>query len=177
MEEVLKDLKIQFPTLSRDVLQKIHQNRIERWVVLRSSRLPKDVCQIIEAKVRLAGEIPNFLLKRLPGMGRSTYSKKRRAKRMNVCHKCARWNCDKQCRNPGMISINREDKIKCIKDGLSREPLDNFHQALEAHPSGYVHGVLLDLFKLFEDEKERHHLGYQKMKDHARKHLEKINGR
>jgi len=90
MEEAIKNLKKQFLTLSRDVLKKIHKDRIERWVVLKSSCLLKDICQIIEAKVRLAGEFSNSLLKRMLGMGRSTYSKKRKAKRMNVCHKCAR---------------------------------------------------------------------------------------
>ncbi len=92
---------------------------------------------------------------------------------MNVCYKCARWNCDKQCRNPGMVSINREDKIQCIKDGLHKEPLDNFNQALEAHPSGNVHKVLIDLFNLFQDQKERYDIGDQKLKDHVRQFLEK----
>ena len=93
---------------------------------------------------------------------------------MNVCFKCARWNCDKQCRNPRMVSINQKDKIKCIKDGLRKEPLDNFNQALKAHPSGYVHKVLIDLFRLFQDQKVRYNLRDQKLKDHARQFLEKM---
>ena len=148
MEEAIKNLKRQFPTSPLDILKKIHRERTERWVVLRNTCLSKDICRIVEAKVRQEGELPK-LFPKMPRMGRSSYSKKRRAKRMNVCFKCARWNCDKQCRNPEMVSINREDKIKCIKDGLRKEPLDNFNQALEAHPSGYVHKVLIDLFRLF----------------------------
>jgi len=55
-----------------------------------------------------------------------------------------------------MVSINQEDKIRCIKDGLSKESLDNIHQTLETHPSGNVHRLLLDLFQLFQDEKKRY---------------------
>ncbi len=76
-----------------------------------------------------------------------------------------------------MVSINREDKIKCIKDGLSKEPLDDFHQAFEAHPSGHVHKVLIDLFGLFQEQKARYNLGDQKLKDHARQFLEKMDRR
>jgi len=56
-----------------------------------------------------------------------------------------------------MISINRKDKIKCIKDGLSKESLENIHLTLEVHLSGDIHRVLIDLFRLFQDEKERYH--------------------
>ena len=62
----------------------------------------------------------------MPRIGRSSYSKKGRAKRIGVCHQCARWTCDKHCKGKGMVSINREDKIQFIKDGLSKEPLDDF---------------------------------------------------
>jgi len=55
-----------------------------------------------------------------------------------------------------MVSVNREDKIQCIKDGLSKESLDNIHQTLEMHSSGDVHRLLLNLFRLFQDEKERY---------------------
>ncbi len=76
-----------------------------------------------------------------------------------------------------MVSINQEDKIKCIKDELRKEPLNNFNQALEAHPSGDVHRVLIDLFGLFQDQKECYNLGDQKLKDHARQFLEKMDRR
>ena len=155
MDASLVSLKTRFPTLPQDVLRKIYNCRLKRMKTLMRFGLPEDVRWIIEAKVRLSGEFLKSFEKRLPGMGRSSYSKKRRAKRMGVCYKCARWTCDKRCRSRGMVSVNREDKIRFIKDGLSKEPLDNIVQALETHPSGDVHIILLDLMKLFNKEKVR----------------------
>jgi hypothetical protein len=74
----------------------------------------------------------------MPGTGKSTFANKRRAKRLKVCHRCARWTCNATCRSLGMVSINREDKIQLIKDGLSKESLDNLLLTLEMHPSGDV---------------------------------------
>ena len=53
-----------------------------------------------------------------------------------VCHRCARWTCNATCHFLGMISLNREDKIQFIKDGLSKGSLDNLLLTLETHPSG-----------------------------------------
>ena len=117
-------------------------------------RLPEDVHWIIEAKVRLVGEIHESFVKFMSGMRRSSCSKKRRVKRMGVYHKCTRWTCDKCYRSKEIISINREDKIHFIKDRLSKESLDDIIQALEMHPSRDVHHVLLDLVKLFKKEKK-----------------------
>jgi len=55
-----------------------------------NSGLPRDIQEIIEAKVRLPSELSNSVVKHLPGMGKSSYSKKHRVKRMQVCHKYAR---------------------------------------------------------------------------------------
>jgi hypothetical protein len=44
-----------------------------------------------------------------------------------------------------MVSINREDKIQFIKDGLSNGSLDNLLLTLETHPSGDVHRAIHDL--------------------------------
>jgi hypothetical protein len=44
-----------------------------------------------------------------------------------------------------MISINREDKIQFIKDGLSKESLDNLLLTLETHSSGDVHRAIRSL--------------------------------
>ncbi len=60
---------------------------------------------------------------------------------------------------------------------MSKEPLDNFHQALEAHPSGHVHKVLIDLFRLFQEQKARYNHGDQKLKDRARQFLEETDKR
>ena len=76
-----------------------------------------------------------------------------------------------------MVSVNREDKIRFIKDGLSKEPLDNIVQALETHPSGDVHIILLDLMKLFNKEKERFSLGDLTLKDPVCQFIRKLDGK
>ena len=86
--------------------------------------IPEDIHWMIEAKVRLSGESSNSFISYMPGTGKSTFAKKRRAKQLKVCHRCAIWTCNAQCRSLGMISINREDKIQFIKDGMSKESLD-----------------------------------------------------
>ncbi len=52
--------------------------------------IPKDVRWLIEAKVRLAGKILDAFMSHMPGLGKSSYAKKRRAKKLRVCHKCGR---------------------------------------------------------------------------------------
>ena len=177
MEACLEKLRSRFPTLPKDVLRNIYRCRLERVRTFGLKDLPEDVRWMIEAKVRLSGELHNLSDKRMPGMGRSSYSKKRRAKRMGVCHRCARWNCNKHCRSKGMVSVNREDKIKFIKDGLSKESLDDIIQTLETHPSGEVHVVLLDLFKLFNAENERYSLGDLTLKDPVCQFIRKLDGK
>ena len=139
-------------------------------------KIPEDIRLVIEAKVRLGGEVPQSLLIRyLPGLGKSTYAKKRMAKRLGVCHKCARWTCDKRCRSLGCVSNNREDKIGFIKNGLSKESLDNILLTLETHSSGHVHIELLRLWKQFQDE--RHSLGNPTKKDHVCQFIRKLDGK
>ena len=55
------------------------------------------------------------------GMRISFYSKKRRVKRMGSAISVQGGHC----RNKEMISVNQEDKIHFIKDGLSKESLDD----------------------------------------------------
>jgi hypothetical protein len=81
----------------------------------------------------------------MPGTGKNTFAKKRRAKRLKVCHRYARWTCNATCCYLGMISVNREDKIQFIKDGLSKESLDNLLLTLETHPSRDVYRAIHDL--------------------------------
>ena len=109
-------------------------------------------------------------------MGRSSYSKKRIAKRMVVCHKYARWTCDKCCRSKRIISINWKNKIYFIKDGLSKESLDNIIQALKTHSSGDVHRILLDLVKLFNKEKECYSFRNMTLKDPICQFIRKLMG-
>ena len=92
MEEVLANLHKQFPSLPQNSLMKVYKARLERMRLLMIKGIPTDICWVIEARVRLAGEYSNSSNSYLPGFGRSTYAKKRRAKQMGVCFKCARWN-------------------------------------------------------------------------------------
>jgi hypothetical protein len=82
--------------------------------------IPEDIRWLIEAKVRLSGESSNSFISYMLGTGKSTFAKKHRAKRLKVCHRCPRWTCNAQCCSLGMVSVNREDKIQFIKDGLSK---------------------------------------------------------
>ena len=73
MEASLATLKNQFPTLPQDVFKKIYKCKLERMKTLTRLSLPEHLRWIIEAKVRLAGEFNNSFIKRLPGLGRSSY--------------------------------------------------------------------------------------------------------
>ena len=140
--------------------------------------IPEDVRWLIEAKVRMAGEIPVTPEKRMPGMGKSTYAKKRRAKQVKVgCHKCARIYCNSKCRSLGMVSDNREGKIQFIKDGLRRESLDDIRLSLDAHPSGYMQGELSRLWNQFRKEQQRYSLGNLTLKDPVCQSLRKLDGK
>ena len=90
MEETLSKLRNRFPTLPQDVLRKIYKCRLERMKTFMRLGLPEDIRWLIEAKVRLAGEFQDSYNRFMTGMGRSSYSKKRIAKRIEVCPKCAR---------------------------------------------------------------------------------------
>ena len=100
--------------------------------------IPEDIRWLIEAKVRLLGESFNSFISHMPGTGKSTFAKKRHAKQLKVYHRCAKWTCNATCRSLGLVSVNREDKIQFIKDGLSKGSLDNLLLTLETHPSGDV---------------------------------------
>ena len=52
-----------------------------------------------------------------------------------------------------MISVNWEDKIHFIKDGLSKKFLNDIIQVLEMHFSGDVYRIFLNLVKLFNKNK------------------------
>jgi len=175
MEANLTTLNNHFSTLPQDVLKKIYKCRIERMRALICLGLPEHIQWIIEAKIRLVDELNYSFIKRLPGLGRSSYSKKRRAKRMRVYYKCARWNCNTRCKNPGYLSIYWEDKIKCIKDGLGKESLDNILETLKTHPCGTVQYILLDLWELFSKEKQRYSLGNLILKDLVCQFIRKLD--
>ena len=126
-------------SFSSKSLMKVSKAHLEQMRLLMIKGIPNDISWIIKARVQLAGESSDSFISHLPGLGRSTYAKKRRAKRMCVCYKCACMFCDTPCRSLGMVSDNREDKINFIRDGLSKESLDDISKTLETHPSGYVY--------------------------------------
>ena len=74
MDEILSKICKYFPSVSENVLRKIYAGRCERLRLLMQKGIPEDIRLVIEAKVRLGGEVPQSLLIRyLPGLGKSTY--------------------------------------------------------------------------------------------------------
>jgi len=74
-----------------------------------------------------------------------------------------------------MVSVNHEDKIQFIKDGLSKESLDNFILTLKTHRSGDVHRAIHDLWQQFHIEHDRLSLGNLTIKDHVCQFLRKLD--
>ena len=60
--------------------------------------------------------------------------------------------CNKNSCSLGMMSDNKEDKIQFIRDDLNKESLDDILLSLDAHPSGYVQGAILQLWSLLQKE-------------------------
>jgi hypothetical protein len=177
MDTTLEKLKKYFHTLPHNAITKIYRARCERLRLLINHGIPKDIRWLIEAKVRLSGESSNSFISYMPGIGKSTFAKNCRAKRLKVCHRCARWICNAKCRSLGMVSVNREDKIQFIKDSLSKGSLDNLPLTLETHPSGDVHLAIHDLWPQFHKEHARHSLGNLTKKDLVCQFLRKLDGK
>jgi hypothetical protein len=165
MDTTLEKLKKYFPTLSQNAITKIYRARFARLRLLMNHRIPEDIHWLIEAKVRLSRESSNSFISYMPEIGKSTFAKKRHAKQLKVCHRCARWTCNATCHSLGMVSINREDKIQFIKDGLSKGSLDNLPLTLETHPRRDVHCAIHDLWLQFHKEHDRLSLGNLTIKD------------
>ena len=123
MDTTLEKLKKYFPALPQNAITKIYRARCARLKLLMDHGIPEDIRWLIEAKFRLSSESSNSFISHMPGTGTSTFAKKRRAKRLKVCHRCARWTCNMTCRSLGMVSVNREDKIQFIKDGDTTKSL------------------------------------------------------
>jgi glycosylphosphatidylinositol transamidase (GPIT) subunit GPI8 len=90
MDTTLEILKKYFPILPQNVITKIYHTRCERLRLLMNHEIPEDIRWLIEAKVRLSDESSNSFISYMPGTGKSTFAKKCRAKRLKVCHRCAR---------------------------------------------------------------------------------------
>ena len=146
MDTTLEKLKMYFPALPQNAITKLYRAKYARLRLLMNHGIPKDIRWLIETNVRLSGESFNSFISYMPGIGKSTFAKKHHAKQLKVYHRCARWTCNATCRSLGMVSVNREDKIQFIKDGLSKGSLDNLLLTLETHLSGDVHCAIHDLW-------------------------------
>jgi hypothetical protein len=145
MNTTLEKLKKYFPALPPNTIAKIYSARCARMRLLMNHGILEDIRWLIEVKVRLSGKSSNSFISYMLGTGKSTFAKKCRAKQLKVCHRCARWTCNATCHSLGMVSVNREDKIQFINDGLSKGSLDNLLLTLETLPSGDVHRAIHDL--------------------------------
>ena len=86
-----------------------------------------DFCWLIETKVQLASEFSNPFVSYMSGFSKSTFTKKRRVKRLgSKCPNCVRLACNKlRCKTLRMVLVNHEHKIKFVKDDMSKELLDD----------------------------------------------------
>ena len=135
MEDIQHKLHKHFPSLPQNALGKIYKAHCERLRLLMINGIPSDIHWSIEAKDRLAGEFSNPFVSYMLGFGKSTFAKKRRVKRLgSKCHNCVRFGCKRpDCKSLGMVFDTREDKIKFVKDGMSKESLDDILRSLETH--------------------------------------------
>jgi hypothetical protein len=90
MDTILEKLKKYFPALPPNTIVKIYHARCARLRLLMNHGIPEDIHWMIEAKVLLSGESSNSFISYMPRTGKSTFAKKRRTKRLKVCHRCAR---------------------------------------------------------------------------------------
>ena len=85
--------------------------------------------------------------------------------------------CNTRYHSLGMVSNNREDKIQFIRDGMSKEALDDISSSLETHPSGYVHGAIHRLHTQFQKEQQQYSLGNLTKKDLVCQFIRKLDGK
>jgi hypothetical protein len=87
MDTTLEKLEKYFPALPPNTITRIYYARCARLRLLMNHGIPEDIRWLIEAKVRLSGESFNSFISYMPGTGKNTFAKKRRAKRLKVCHR------------------------------------------------------------------------------------------
>ena len=102
--------------------------------------------------------------------------KKKRAKKLgSECRNCVRLSCKREiCKYLGMVSDNREDKIKFVKDDLSKESLDNILGSLKTHQSGHVQ---YEIHRLWRQERAQCNLENLTQKDHVCQFIRKLDGK
>jgi hypothetical protein len=79
MDTALEKLKNYFPALPQNAITKIYRARCARLRLLMNHEIPEDIHWLIKAEVQLSGESYSFI-SYMPGTGKSTFAKKRRAK-------------------------------------------------------------------------------------------------
>lgn len=77
--KILAKFQNRFPSLPQNALLTIYKVRSERMRLLMRNNIPADIRWLIEAKVRLAGELPPKFIAYMPGCGKRNYARKRRA--------------------------------------------------------------------------------------------------
>jgi hypothetical protein len=91
MDTTFEKLKKYFPALPQNAITKIYRARCARLRLLMNHGILEDIRWLIEAKVRLSDESSNSFISYMSGTDKSTFAKKHLAKRLKVCHRCARW--------------------------------------------------------------------------------------
>ncbi|XP_052288997.1 uncharacterized protein LOC127903001 [Citrus sinensis] len=81
------------------------------------------------------------------------------------------------CKSLGMVSDTREDKIKFVKDGMSKESLDDILRSLETHRSGIVQREIYNLWILFQKQSAQLSLGNLTQKDPVCQFIRKLDGK
>ena len=122
MEEIKHKLHKHFPSLAQNALGKIYKARCERLHLLMINVIPSYIRWLIEVKIRLTGDFSDPFISYMPGFGKSTFAKNKRAKRLGTkYHNCVRLGCKRvNCKSLEIVFDNREDKIKFFKDVLSK---------------------------------------------------------
>ena len=89
MEDILANLRKHFLSLPQNAVKKNYRMRAQRMRMLMMNHMLVDIRWIIEARIRLSGETVDSYIPYMPGLGTSTYAKKRRAKQLGVCYNCS----------------------------------------------------------------------------------------
>ena len=84
MDTTLEKLKKYFPALPPNAIAKIYRAKCARLRLLMNHGITEDIHWLIEAKVRLSGESSNSFISYMPGTGKRTFAKKRRAKQLKT---------------------------------------------------------------------------------------------
>ena len=75
------------------------------------------------------------------------------------------------------MSNTRKDKIKFIRNGLSKESLDDISKTLETHPYGFVYHEIRRLHTQFQKERQQLSLGNLTQKDPVCQFIGKLDGK